>query len=43
MADLTHAHGGIFLMDTVTGLGGNEVKVRGISGVFLMYRLMIGV
>ena len=28
MADLTHQHGGIFLIDTVTGLGGNPVKVN---------------
>ncbi len=27
MADITHSSGGIFLLDTVTGLGGNELRI----------------
>lgn len=36
MADLTHKSGGIFLLDTVTGLGGNELKIDewGIDAAF---------
>ena len=28
MADIAHEAGGLFLLDTVTGLGGNDLKVR---------------
>jgi len=36
MADITHASGGLFLIDTVTGLGGNELRIDdwGIDAAF---------